>query len=207
MTTRRLWIAGLGLGVLGVALAVLTLNSRSRRPDVQILFMGYSNVPASFGGRGFEPNGTYFVGTRLVEKPVLLVTNCGSVPVQVLPIWEAYARTNIDAHRHSYLLLPPLVLKPGESVPARLSSGLQGHIFRAELAYQRLNFARRMSQQARSSTNAAVRAVARLIPRPPKPRWARSEPITNSVRSYVTGYHITAPPPPVTYEMLFAPRK
>ena len=198
MTTRRRWITGLLLGFLSVAIALVALNSRSERPDVQILFLGYTNVPTSF-----EPRS----GTVLLRKGMLLVTNCGSAPVQFLSIWDAYGRTNMRAHLHSYVLKIPPVLKPGESARVELlSPGRDGETFRAELAYYRLALSHRLTQRAHSSTNAAVRAVARLISRPPKPRWARSAPITNSFTSYVSRYHINASPPPVTYDMLFAPR-
>jgi hypothetical protein len=200
MTTRRRWIAGLALGLLGVALAVIELNSRSERPDVQFLFIGYTNVLSR------SRVGALDSGIVVFKKAVLLVTNCGSVPVQVLPLGEAYDRTNMFAHFVSYLFLKPLVLKPGESVRVESFLGSVGQILRAEIAYHRLDLSHRLCQRARSSTNAAARVVAKLIPRQPKPRWARSKPITNSFTSYVSRYHITAPPPPVTYDMLFAPR-
>jgi len=198
MTTRRRWIAGLILGFLGVALAVVALNYRSGPADVQLLFLGYTNVFTE----------TRF-GTAVLRKAMLLVTNCGSAPVQFLSIWDAYGWTNMRAHLHSYVLKIPPVLKPGESARAELFSRSDGEIFRAELAYYRLSLTHGLTHQARSSTNAAIRAVARFISRQPKPCWARSGPITNSVTvtSYVSRYHITAPPPPVTYDMLFAPRE
>ncbi len=195
MTTRRRWVAGLALGFLGVALAVVALNSRSGPADVQLLFLGYTNV--------FTESRS---GTFSLRKAMLLVTNCGSAPVRFLPIWDAYGITNMGAHLHSYALKIPTVLKPGESARAELFFRSDGEIFRAELAYYRLSLTHRLTHQAHSSTNAAVRAVARLISRQPKPRWGRSEPITNFFTSYVSRYHITAPPSPVTYDMLFAPR-
>ena len=200
MTTRRRWIAGLGLGFLGVGLAVVALNSRSERPDVQLLFIDYTNVSSGcfLGGRP---------STFSLRKAVLMVTNCGSVSVRLLPIWDAHGRTNMIAHFITYVHRLPSVLKPGESARAELfSSGRDVEFYRAELAYSRLDLAHGLSQRARSSTNAAVRAVAKFLLRSPKPRWVHSESIPNTF-AYRSRYHITAPPPPVSYDMLFAPQR
>lgn len=198
MTTRRRWIAGLMLGFLGVALVVGALNSRSNQPDIQLLILGYTDVPMQFRGCAQELRPS----TGLLRKAVLMVTNCGSVPVQALALWDAHGRTNMLDHLHSYVHGIPSVLKPGEAARAMfLSSGRDREIFRAELAYYRLNLSHRLSQRARSSTNAAARAVAKLLPRSPKLRWARSGPITNSY-PYRSRYHITAPPPPVPDDLL-----
>ena len=179
MTTRRRWIAGIGLGFLGAALAIGALNFRSERPDVQILFLGYTNVPVKLR-MCLVVSGSGDSVPLTVRKAMLVVTNCGRVPVQLLPIWEAHGRTNVLSHLRSYLQVKSSVLKPGESAQATLTSGREGATFRAELAYYRLDLSHRLSQQARSSTNAAMRAVANLFPRTPKPRWARGQPIANS---------------------------
>lgn len=177
MTTRRLcWIAGLLVGILGAGLVVGVLNSRKEQQDVQLLFLGYRNE------------------TVLLRNALLVVTNSGRVPVQFLPIWEAHGRFKMFAHLRSYLRVNPQVLKPGESAQAELllAPGRVAEIHRAELAYYRLDLAHR----ARSSTNAAMRTVARLFSRQPKVRWARSQAFTNSVT--VTSVR--------RYDMLFALR-
>src|SRR4030095_4720301 len=90
MTKRSRWIAGLAFGLLGAALAVGALNSRSERPDVQILVTGYTSWPALSEGCAQDIHAS----SGLQKKATLLVTNCGRAPVRVLPFCDARVRSN-----------------------------------------------------------------------------------------------------------------
>lgn len=189
MTKRSRWIAGLAFGLLGAALAVGALNSRSERPDVQILVTGYTSWPALSEGCAQDIHAS----SGLQKKATLLVTNCGRAPVRVLPFCDARVRSNKVADLRSYLRLKSPVLNPGESTRVEwlVPHGREGEIHRAELAYYRLDLVHRLSQRARSSTNIVARNLAKLVPRSPQPRWVRSEPITNSV-TYLSRELLTA---------------
>jgi hypothetical protein len=196
MTTRRRWLGGLLLGFLCLLIAVVVWNSRSGRADVQLIFVGYTNVLISL--RGNSPQSVR--DTYWERKPVMLVTNSGSDPVRLLTGWEAYGKTNFGVHLHSYVLRVPSVLNPGESARAELFSGLDGEIRRAELAYRRIDSVERLSQRSQSSTNAALRSLVKLVAGSRQPLWVHSGPFTNSYYRR-SRFHLTAPPEEMIYDL------
>ena len=198
VSARKLRVISLTLVcVAGVGVAGLLL-SRQAGPQVQLVFVGYTNILLEIRGKGGSDRDTVWM-----TKAVIAVTNCGSASVKIASIAEAYPSSQISYRiaQSSYLLTPASVIKAGKSEVCTMYVPATESPWRANVAYRRQGWTESAMDRARNSPSRVVRAaVQRLLPAP-KLRWVQSDWITNSPAPS-SRYHITAPPPDIRIELL-----
>lgn len=178
----------------GAMLAGFLLSQRSQ-PDLQLVFVRYTNVmiEARPGYRAW------------MTKAIIEVTNCGSVPVVIAPLWQAYPISQMQIPVElggSYLVMPTLQLNSGkaESVVTHLAWKENG---RFKIDYTSPGWMESLAAKARNSRHASVRNLANKLFPTAKLRWAYSGLITNPHSpARVSRYHISAPPPEIPTELL-----
>lgn len=194
---------GIWIALVCCAAALLVVGffvSRRDQTDIRLVLVGYTNViiRASWPG---EVTQNEFV----MQKGIIEVTNCGSMPVMIASLWQAYPIPQIPAKiAGSYLLMPPAQLNPGktERVVTYLPSN-ESPDGRLKVAYKRLSWIENLADKARYSRYAMVRDLANKLIPTAKLHWAQSGYIGN--RPPLDGvhrYHISAPPPEIPTEVL-----
>lgn len=200
MTKRRRWLGGLILVAFAASLLAFRFSSHNDQAPIQLLFLGYTNIPAQTQPNG--PNGSS--RAFQIYHAILLASNGGNETVKFLPLMQAYRRSTNRLRCSAYLLgLPPL-LKPGESVVIQSSNIPKEDPWRALAMYTRYNLADQLSEKATTSTNNAIRSLGKRFTSPPKLLYAYSDWI-RTLPLRTNRYHITAPPPEMTYDLRAVP--
>ena len=197
MNARARRIISLTLACSTSVVLVGFLLARQPRPDIQLVFVGYTNVFFEVGRKGSSDRRTLWL-----TKAILEVTNCGSVPVRIAPVTQAYPASQLLSEiKAPYLaMMSSPAVKPGKSEAGAVYVPQQEPRWRANVAYSRLDCMESLTDKARNSRFVVVRTVARRLLPSPRLVWAQSDWITNS-STPARHYHITAPPPDIRIEL------
>jgi hypothetical protein len=162
------------------------------QPDLQLIFVGYTNEPMESVSDGY---------TMWLRKAVVAITNSGSVTIRLVPLWQAYSKAQLSTGiAQTYVIPQTSWIEAGTSTTGITYPGREPR-WRANIAYTRIGWTERLAGKVQFMTNGiSQKLVNRLIPAT-KLYWARSPWITNASR-----YHITAPPREIPIELLPKPK-
>lgn len=176
--------------VLFASIALVSIFlSRRAQPDLQLVFVGYTNVPIE----------VTWDGNKVVlwtSKAVMEVTNCGSASLRISHRSMAHPLESISDHT-AYVMASMPIIGSNRVAVGFVDFPQTESRWQAKIAYSRLDWMEHLIDQGRNSRYKVLRSVARTFSPSPKLRWVQSDWITNSAARC---YHITAPPREVPVE-------
>ena len=201
---RRKIAVGLGVLCLLTALSAVVFRlSRQRKPELQIAFLGYTNVLLRASGQQ----------SFTITKRLFIVTNAGVTQIEIASIHQLYPISAISGHFDSYLMMPTSRIDPGKADVATSYLSTNQTPWRISLAYAYPDPKKRLVDFWGGRGNFFGRKVGYFADAffpTQKLHWAHSEWITNTglhrthwgwnTNTTPRRYHINAPPPPFRFE-------
>jgi hypothetical protein len=188
---RRKAAVGLGVLCLLTALSAVVFRlSRERKPELQITFLGYTNVLLSASSSHVSYS----------RKALFVVTNAGNAQIAISSMYWLYRDPTYRGQMPGYLIMPTDRIDPGESVLVTSFVPSDETRWRRNLAYSYPDPKKRLVDFLGGKGNffgLKVGYLADAFFPTQKLHWAHSEWITNTVPRR---YNISAPPPPFRFE-------
>jgi len=195
------WRAPLRLGLLAglllIASALFLNYSRKRKPDLEITFLGYTNVLLR---ASLEVAFT-------MPKLMFSISNSSTEQISIASISQVYPWSEYPAHLDSYLMVSRYSVDPGEAIVESMLLPTNDPPWQFKLAYSSPGFKGRLIQSLGGRGTFMGRnagAIVDIFSPTQKLRWIRVE-LPGSGKAAAPNsrrFHITAPPPPFKSEWL-----